>query len=69
MNGKVPPPYGYETWLDYAVEAFDARLIAAGRLFEEGAQPSSWAAEDFREAARQELRDLRSIAARVADAD
>lgn len=51
-----PPPAGYASWLDYAVETFDTRDAAMHALFDEGAQSDR---EAMREAARAELRLLR----------
>ena len=57
MNAKPQPPAGYATWLDYAVETFDTREPALEAMFSmEDPKPDR---DAMREAARQELRELR----------
>ena len=58
-NDAPPPPDGYASWLDFAVETFDTRgpwleLMFAGADADRDA---------MREAARLELQQLRALAA------
>ena len=54
-----PPPAGYASWLDFAVETFDTRDPSL-ELMLEGADADR---DAMREAARSELVQLRSLAA------
>jgi hypothetical protein len=58
-SDSLPPPTGYPSWLDFAVETFDTRGLWAASIFDEGVQPERSA---MREAAREELRQLREVA-------
>lgn len=57
---SLKPPPGYESWLDYAIETMDTRTIFLDQLN----GPSPWGRivqrEEMREAARQELAELRA---------
>ena len=56
VNTAPPPPAGYASWLDYAVENFDTRSVWVEQMFEESNRPDR---EAMRNAARDELRLLR----------
>lgn len=57
MSTKPQPPTGYASWLDYAVETFDTRQPALeAMLANDEVQPDR---DAMRDAARQELRELR----------
>lgn len=58
----MTPPEGYSTWLDYAVETFDTRGLVVESLLSDDQLHQDRTA--IREAARQELRDLRLTAMR-----
>ena len=62
----LPPPAGYLSWLDYAVEQFDTRQPWLESLFQSCADPSAVELdrEQIRESARIELRALRKAAAK-----
>jgi hypothetical protein len=62
----LPPPAGYASWLDYAVEHFDTRQPWLESLFDTWADPSAVELnrQQIRESARTELRALRKAAAR-----
>lgn len=53
---RLPPPAGYSSWLDYAVETFDTRGLEVEALLSDLPAPDRQA---MREAARAELRQLR----------
>ncbi|MDB5970097.1 MAG: hypothetical protein JWQ90_2547 [Hydrocarboniphaga sp.] len=55
-----PPPSGYESWLDYAVENFDTRDIWLESMFSDNS--ATYERTKMRDAARSELRDLRAAA-------
>ncbi len=55
----IPPPDGYPTWLDFAVETFDTRGLWVERLLAEDRDDDR---DAMREAARTELRSLRAAA-------
>jgi hypothetical protein len=55
-----PPPDGYATWLDYAVDTMDTRQPQLERLLQEGATPHS--RESMRQAVQAELAQLRRLA-------
>lgn len=55
----VPPPRGYESWLDYAVETLDLRKVELDYMFEDGPTPKR---EEMRLAAQKELQELRATA-------
>jgi hypothetical protein len=57
----VLPPEGYVSWLDYAVATFDTRQLWVEGMLRDDPQPPE--REDMREAAREELRQLRAAAA------
>ena len=72
INTPLPPPAGYPSWLDYAVECFSTREPWLDRHFERlandlyGTDNSSLPEldrEEIRESARLELRALRKAAA------
>jgi hypothetical protein len=64
-----PPPAGYATWLDYAVETMDTRSPSLdGLLLSEPVEPRPSRAAML-EAARQELQALRRAAATATSAD
>jgi hypothetical protein len=54
---RLPPPQGYASWLDFAVETFDTRGPWLDQMFSEIGRPDRAA---MREAAREELRRLRA---------
>lgn len=62
MSNKLVPPHGYTTWLDFAVETFDTRGLVIESLLRDDQLHQDRTA--IREAARQELRDLRLKAMR-----
>ena len=55
----VPPPAGYSSWLDFAVETFDTRGLWVETLLIEDRDDDRGA---MRDAARSELRALRASA-------
>jgi len=60
MAEKLPPPSGWDTWLDYAAEEMGTRM-----LFLENCDNEHWPGkdvqpEDMKDAAREELRELRA---------
>lgn len=72
VDRPLPPPDGYASWLDYAVESFDTRGPWLDRHFERLANEFSGIdnyslpeldREEIRESARMELRALRKAAA------
>nr|WP_214702539.1 hypothetical protein [Variovorax paradoxus] len=60
----MPPPAGYASWLDYAVERFDTREPWLDSHFETLVDTNAVELnrEDIRESARIELRALRKAA-------
>lgn len=58
----LPPPQGYANWLDFAVETFDTRGLWAQALLDDGDPPDR---DAMREAAREELRQLRTVLQRM----
>lgn len=62
LKQPLPPPSGFATWLDYAVERFDTREPWLDSLFagdsDDGAPEVD--REQIRESARMELRALRA---------
>lgn len=70
MSKKIPPPEGYDSWLDYALDTFDTRQIETNMAFEQIANGGgdSPTRDEIQDAAREELRELRRLAAsRVAN--
>ncbi len=64
IHKPLPPPSGYSSWLEYAVETFDTRdLWHQGLLI--GDEPPD--RDAMREAARHELRQLLSKAGKLID--
>ena len=61
MKQKIPPPEGYDSWLNYAVATMDARGASLEALFDKGESPGP---DDLRNAAREELEALRTRANR-----
>ena len=61
----MPPPAGYASWLDYAVERFDTREPWLESHFETWCDETAVELdrEEIRESARLELRALRKAAA------
>lgn len=59
-NALRPPP-GCDSWLDYAVMHLDTRELHHLSLFDESIWGYDVPREAFREAARQELRALRTL--------
>ena len=61
----MPPPLGYTSWLDYAVERFDTREPWLDSHFETLVDTTAVELDrnDIRESARMELRALREAAA------
>jgi hypothetical protein len=55
-----PPPDGYATWLDYAVDTMDTRLPQLEQTMQEGAPEHS--RESMRQAVQAELATLRKLA-------
>ncbi|WP_155403735.1 hypothetical protein [Variovorax paradoxus] len=68
IQKPLPPPVGYASWLDYAVEAFSTRQAWLESLWETWAGDTAVELdrEEIRESARLELCALRK-AAGVAD--
>jgi hypothetical protein len=68
-DATLPPPSGYKTWLDYAVENLDTRDLHNSSIFD----TSLWGREvdrrEFLDAARRELESLRAMAAEVCHKD
>lgn len=62
----LPPPTGYASWLDFAVETFDTRGLWAASLFQDTGEADR---DAMREAARSELRQLRQAAAARSNSD
>ncbi len=62
----IPPPEGYSSWLDFAVESFDTRALLLSRMFDGDPGPT---ADAMRDAARAELWELRGAAAARGTAD
>lgn len=63
-RAPLPPPNGYETWLDFACAMFQTRGLKQ-QYFDRGIDKddrSYFVAEDFRGAARAELAALRATA-------
>ncbi|MCR8960560.1 hypothetical protein M0765_023360 [Variovorax sp. S2] len=64
IQKPLPPPNGYNSWLDYAVECFETRDVWLeshfNACFDEKAVELD--REDIRESARLELRALRKAA-------
>ena len=58
--GKLKPPQGFDSWLDYAVATLDTRTLWVEAAFGSGYWPEDTEREDFREAAEQELKELRA---------
>lgn len=61
----MPPPDGYNSWLDYVVECFDTREPWLASHFETCVDETALELdrEEIRESARLELRALRRAAA------
>lgn len=59
MINSVPPPPGYASWLDYAVDHFDTRNLQLDQMFSCEDVPGRQA---MRDAARAELSALRAQA-------
>ena len=66
ISNPLPPPTGYDSWLDYAVEQFDTRQPWLESHFDSLVDESvtELIREEIREAARIELRALREAAKR-----
>lgn len=64
----LPPPDGYASWLDYAVETFDTRAPWLDSLFNNVADENAAELDRsvIRETARLELRALRILATKRA---
>jgi len=62
MSKKIPLPEGYDGWLDFAVETFNVRQEEVNRALSGEIDPA-WG-QEMREAAREELRELRRLARR-----
>ena len=56
-----PAPQGYPSWLDYAVATMDTRSAALEYLFT--ANEGAWTREQMAQAVRDELAQLRCLAA------
>lgn len=56
---RPPPPEGYATWLDYAVDCMDTRSVELERLFEEGVGAGGPTRDEMDQAVRAELEELR----------
>ena len=65
IQKPLPPPAGYISWLDYAVERFDTREPWLDSHFETLIDETAVELnrEEIRESARMELRALRRAAA------
>ncbi len=65
IQKPLPPPTGYASWLDYAVEAFSTRQAWLESLWETWADDAAVELDrdEIRESARLELRALRKAAA------
>jgi hypothetical protein len=65
IQKSLPPPAGYTSWLDYAVECFDTRDLWLKSHFDACVDENAVELdrEDIRESARLELRALRKAAA------
>jgi len=67
MNDKLPPPDGYETWLDYAVlwmptRLFHVDVVAAEHDDERHGWPANTTRAEMVASAQRELRELRKAA-------
>jgi len=64
IQKPLPPPPGYASWLDYAVEAFSTRQAWLESLWETWADDTAIELDrdEIRESARLELRALRKAA-------
>lgn len=64
IEKPLPPPVGYASWLDYAVEAFSTRQVWLESLWETWVDDSAVELDrdEIRESARLELRALRKAA-------
>jgi hypothetical protein len=58
--GSPPPPDGYATWLDYAVDTMDTRSPQLDQMLQENAPEHS--RESMRRAVQAELASLRKLA-------
>lgn len=56
-----PPPNGYSSWLDFAIETMDSRSVELENLL--GDDSANWTRDDMVSAARAELLELRGLAA------
>ena len=65
IQKPLPPPAGYASWLDYAVESFSTRQAWLESLWQTWADDTAVELDrdDIRESARLELRALRKVAA------
>ncbi|WP_454908369.1 hypothetical protein [Variovorax gossypii] len=65
IQKPLPPPAGYASWLDYAVESFSTRQAWLESLWQTWADDTAVELDrdDIRESARLELRALRKAAA------
>lgn len=65
IQKPLPPPPGYDSWLDYAVEGFSTRQAWLESLWETWVDDAAVELdrEEIRESARLELRALRKAAA------
>lgn len=66
MSKKIPPPEGFQSWLDYAVETFNTRQEEVNRAL--AGEPDPPWREEMRDAAREELRQLRRLGKHGPDA-
>ena len=64
LKEPLPPPSGFATWLDYAVECFDTREPWLDSIFARSYnnEAPEIDREKIRESARMELRALRAAA-------
>lgn len=65
IQTPLPPPAGFASWLDYAVEAFSTRQASLESLWETWVDDTAVELDrdEIRESARLELRALRKAAA------
>lgn len=65
VQTPLPPPAGFASWLDYAVESFSTRQASLESLWETWVDDTAVELDrdEIRESARLELRALRKAAA------
>jgi hypothetical protein len=61
-TSSLPPPPGYTSWLDYAVQNLDARDLNLESLRDESIWGREVSRDEFMEAAQRELSQLRALA-------